>query len=145
MNLLSALWWWRRERSARTWTPDLPDRRADERYDVLQRVTVGPIGAPPLAGTVTNLSLGGAAIRIDGWQTSRRGAWLSRLNQSQEMLLVGLLDTPIYCRVVVVDDGILRVHFQPDDTSRRGIRELIDRLTPPRADRAMPPPAPREN
>ena len=61
--------------STRTGTSDARDRRDTERHDVSRPVSIGPPGAPPLPGTVINLSVSGAAIRIDGWDTGARAAW----------------------------------------------------------------------
>lgn len=103
------------------------ERRADKRYDALIPVTIGPPGLPPVAGLVINLSLGGAAVRMHEWNTP----WLVRLNQNDELWLTGLLDASTPCRVVVVDDDILRIHFSRDDALRRQLLDVIGRIAAP--------------
>jgi hypothetical protein len=75
-----------------------------------------------------NVSLGGAAIRLDGW-SGGPPAWVIHLNQSNELWLTGLLDVPTSCRVVVLDDDVLRVHFSGSGELRREIDKVIRRLT----------------
>jgi hypothetical protein len=84
--------------------------RAHERYEASIAVSVGPLGMRPVAGTVINISQGGAAIRINGWQAEIM-AWLTLLNKDDEMRLTGLRAVPMQCWVVAFGDGILRVHF----------------------------------
>jgi hypothetical protein len=101
----------------------VPERRAHVRLEVDQAVTIGPLGEPPVAGTLVNISLGGAAILMHDWDA----AWLSRLNQSDELWLSGFFDVPASCRVVVTDGDVLRVHFAADDALRRQIHDIISR------------------
>jgi hypothetical protein len=100
------------------------ERRAHPRFAMDQLVTVGPSGEAPVTGTLVNLSLGGAAIRIHHWNA----AWLDRLEQRDQLWLTGLLDAPISCRVVVTDAGTLRVHFEDDAGGRPQLQDVIGRL-----------------
>src|SRR4051794_15721256 len=98
------------------------DRRAWPRFPMDQSVSVGPPGEAPVVGTLVNLSLSGAAIRIHHWDAP----WLERLNQSDQLWLAGILDAPFLCRVVVTDKGMVRVHFEDDAGLRRRIQWVID-------------------
>jgi hypothetical protein len=119
MKLLALLRWpW--GRVPQSLTPDASDRRANERFRLYQPVSVGPPRTPPVAGTVVDLSIGGAAIRIEG----TRPAWLTGLNQDTEISLGGLLAVPISCQTVAWDRGVLRVRFTLDDTLRHELREV---------------------
>jgi len=120
-NLADLNW----KRGASNLTPEAPERRADERYDVSHPVAVGRPDAISIRGTLINLSLGGAAIRVHDWN----GPWLAGLEQRDEMWLDGLTPTPVVCWIVVFDDDVLRVHFSPDELSRRRIQRAIDQLT----------------
>jgi hypothetical protein len=104
-----------------------PERRAHARFEIDHPVTIGPLGESPVAGTIIDISLGGAAIRIHDWSAP----WLTCLNQSDELWLDGFFDVPTSCRVVVTDDDLLRVHFAADDALRRQIRDIISRLASP--------------
>jgi hypothetical protein len=98
--------------------------RDTERFDVLQPVFVGQPGEPSVAGEVVNISLSGAAIRI----AEPYPAWVTGLNQSDEIWLSGLLRLPVPCWVVLFDDGVLRVHFSRDGTLHQQMREVIGKL-----------------
>jgi len=102
-----------------------PERRAHPRFAMDHLVTIHALAEVPVPGTMVNLSLGGAAIRVHDWNA----AWLNRLEQSDELWLSGLLEEPISCRVVVTDGGTLRVHFEDDAVLRRKLQEIVGRLT----------------
>ena len=132
MKLLSTLLRrWRHQ--SEPWKPGAPERRADKRYEVYLPVSIAPLGTQPIAGTIVNLSVRGAAIRLHQPHQPRRGprvSWLDLLNQGDELWLGALLEVPIACWVVVIDDGVLRVHFAPDDEMRGKLRGVIERLVP---------------
>ena len=70
MTLLSTLLRpWRHQ--SEPWKPGAPERRADKRYEVYLPVSIAPREAQPIAGTIVNLSVRGAAIRL---HQPRRGA-----------------------------------------------------------------------
>jgi hypothetical protein len=102
------------------------ERRSDERQSAFIPVLIGLRGQPPLAGSVINISLNGAAIRINEWNA----AWLISLDQSDEMWLAGLLEVPVICWVVIVEKDVIRVHFAWDHEFRNQLQELIGKLIP---------------
>jgi hypothetical protein len=107
------------------------NRRADERYEAYQPVSIGlPGRRVPVEGTVINISLGGAAVVIPGWGTRSPARWLKHLERGDELRMAGLLDEVVSCRVVSVDIGVLRVRFSRDEVLRGQLRELIDGLAP---------------
>ena len=130
MNLLSALLGLHPKRPARNVTADARDARDAERHDAYIPVSIGPRGRPQAAGLVINLSPGGAAIRVHGWNAGTQVGWLTGLNQGDEMRLAGLLHAPMSCWVVVVDEGLIRVHFSPDEAQQNQLCEAIERLAP---------------
>jgi hypothetical protein len=128
--VLSALFGFSRKRSARD-QADAPDRRGEERYEAYHPVSVslpGPL--PPVAGTVINLSLSGAAVRIPGWAARAPAEWLTRLDRGDELRLAGLVEVSVSCLVIAVDGGVLRVRFSGDEAMRGRLREVIDSLAP---------------
>jgi len=109
MTLLSALFGLARKRRAGNGI-ELPDRREDERYEAYHPISVSLPGPPPaVAGTVINMSLSGAAVRIPGWAARAPAAWLARLDRGDELRLDGLLDIPVSCWVIKADAGVLRL------------------------------------
>jgi hypothetical protein len=65
----------------------------------------------PVAGTVINISRGGAAVSIDGWNVGAPVDWLLLLKADDEMRLTGLRKGPTFCRVVALANDVLRVQF----------------------------------
>ena len=130
MTLLSTLLRpWRHQ--SEPWKQGAPERRADKRREVYIPVSIGPPGKQSIAGTIVSLSVGGAAVRLHQPRRGLRASWLDLLNQRDELWLGGLLDAPVACWVVVIDDDdVLRVHFAADDTPRQQIRDIISRLAP---------------
>ncbi len=112
------------------WKPGAPERRADKRYEVYLPVSIAPRGTQPIAGTIVNLSVRGAAIRLHQPRRGPRASWLDLLNQGDELWLGALLAATIACWVVVIDDDVLRVHFASDDELRGQLRGVIERLVP---------------
>ena len=129
MTFLSALRKFQWRRTAQGGVSPMRDERTARRFDVRVPVLVGPPGGSPSSGIVINLSVGGAAIQIDGGNPYIPPDWSVRLNHGDEILIDGLLDTNLLCWVVTFDDGILRVHFEPDDALRDRLRSLIRTLT----------------
>ena len=80
-----------------------------------------------MTGVVVNLSLLGAAIRVGKGETNQV-PWMTSLEQGEEMRLTGLLDEPLPCWLVVIDDDVLRVHFSSEPASRRRLLALIEIL-----------------
>lgn len=124
MTLLSGLLKYPWKRPAPNVVAPAEDQRGAERFDVRHPVSVGRYGDLAVAGTVINLSISGAAIRIE----EADAAWLARLDQGDDLWLAGLLEHPMSCWVVVVDDHVLRVHFARDAALRHQIREVTGRL-----------------
>jgi hypothetical protein len=121
-----------RKGSTETRASPTRDRRVDARHAASIEVCIQVARhCPPIAGTVINISLGGAAISVHERAGVDVTAWLARLDQNQELWLTGLLDSDVPCWVVVVDGHVLRVHFIDDDSFRDRLHGLIDRL--PRA------------
>jgi hypothetical protein len=85
--------------------------RASERFEACIPVSIGPIGMLPVAGTVINISRGGAAISIDGWNMGAPVDWLLLLRADDEMCMTGLRKTPTSCRMVAFANDVLRVQF----------------------------------
>jgi hypothetical protein len=131
MSMLGTLLSRASKRPAGIVTTGARNARDAERYDAYIPVLVWPRGIPAVAGVVFNISLDGAAIRIPGSEATEPAGWLTRLNQSEEMRLTGLLYTPMSCWVVVVDSDVLRVHFSLDDACRRQLREVLGKLARP--------------
>ena len=129
MKLLSTLLRpWRHQ--SEPWKPGAPERRADKRYEVYLPVSIAPRGTQPIAGTIVNLSVRGAAIRLHQPRRGAQASWLDLLNQGDELWLGALLEAPVACWVVVIDDGVLRVHFGSDDELRGQLRGVIERSVP---------------
>ena len=128
MTLLSSMLGLSRRRSARNAAAFARDRRDAERFDVNHDVTIGMPGTAPLPGTVINISVSGAAIRIAGWNSRARAAGLVRLNRGDELWIVGMLRIPMSCWVVSFDANVLRVHFARGGAQRHQLRELIGKL-----------------
>ena len=127
MKLLSTLLRpWRHQ--SEPWKPGAPERRADKRHEVYIPVSIGPRGRQSIAGTIVNISVRGAAIRLYQPGRGLQASWLDLLNQGDELWLRALLDTPVACWVVVIDDGVLRVYFASDDELRGKLRGMIERL-----------------
>ena len=103
------------------------DDRDAVRHDANIPVSIQPRGMPPVAGTVIDISVGGAAIRIH--RMNNAATWLFHLDQSDELGLTGLLADPMSCWVVTFDDDVLRVHFPPNGAVRHQLRGVIERLT----------------
>lgn len=127
MSLFSELFKSPQIQSAPPTVPRMRDDRGAERFDVCQSVFIGRPGATGVTGSLISISLTGAAIRVDEWNTAR-AEWLAGLDQGDDLWLVGLLAVPISCWVVVSDEGLLRVHFSRDEAQRRHLRETIARL-----------------
>jgi PilZ domain len=147
--LLSAFFGLSRKRSARVVSYP-PERRSEERYEAYHPVSISPTGLnqyrqfqrgpyqsggqpfgrsdSPVAGTVINISLGGAAVHIPGWGPHAPAEWLNRLDRGQELRLDGLVDAQLSCWVVTVDAGVVRVRFPSDYALRCQLREVIDSL-----------------
>jgi hypothetical protein len=53
------------------------------------------------------------------------------LKNGDEIWLSGLLDKPVSCWVVAVNDGMLRVHFLLDEAMRIQMREKLPLLSRP--------------
>jgi PilZ domain len=101
----------------------VPDRRDAPRFDVDHAVLVRREGLVPVAGTLINLSRSGAAIRIHGWHVPVPGAWPVRLKHGDEVELGDLLDEPVPCWVIAVEEGVLRVRFLVGEATRTKLRE----------------------
>jgi hypothetical protein len=104
------------------------ERRTAPRYDVHIEVWLRQHGLAPVAGSVINISRSGAAIRVHGWNVPVPSAWPTRLNHGDEVWLTGLLDVPLSCWVIAVEDGVLRVHFSLEEAMRHQLREVISAL-----------------
>jgi hypothetical protein len=85
--------------------------RGSERSIACIPVSIGPIGMLPVAGTVINISRGGAAISIEGWNMGAPVDWLLLLRADDEMRMTGLHKTPTSCRMVAFANDVLRVRF----------------------------------
>jgi hypothetical protein len=99
------------------------DRRAAPRHDVDYAVSFRRRGLAPVAGTVINISRGGAAVRVHGWHIPVPSPWPIRLKHGDEVWLADLLEEPIACWVVGIEEGVLRVHFTQNEATRRKLRE----------------------
>jgi len=131
MMLLSSIFGVPQKQSAPALRFFARDDRDAIRHDANIRVAFHPRGIPPVAGTVINISVGGAAIRIHDWTNMASAMWLSDLDQGDELGLTGLLDIPMSCWVVTFDDDVLRVHFAPDGAVRDLLRVVIGGLAAP--------------
>jgi hypothetical protein len=137
MTLLSALLSFSRRRPPNN-VPAQPnnvpapyDRRGDDRYEAYHPVSIAlPDRLPPVAGTVINISLGGAAIRIPGWTVRAPAEWLPHLTQGSELRLTGLIDVAVACWTVTIDAGVLRVRFSREDAVRERLIQVIEKLSP---------------
>lgn len=130
MSLLSAFFGLQRKESAPNGAVHTWDRRDAERYEVGHQISIGLPGTSPVAGTIINISVSGAAIRIEGWNGRARAVWLAQLSRGDELWMVGLVGIPISCWLVVLEGDLLRVHFARGGTLRSRLREVILRLTP---------------
>jgi hypothetical protein len=77
-----------------------------------------------------NISISGAAVRILGWSLAAHETWLTRLSHGDELRLAGLLDDPLLCWVIAVEQGVLRVRFLRDDGLRQKLRVLVAGIAP---------------
>ncbi len=101
------------------------ERRGALRHDVQFNVHLRRPGISPVAGSVINISWSGAAIRVHGWNAPTPAAWPTRLSHGDELWITGLLDSPLLCWVVTVDDGVLRVHYTLNEPMRDQLQEKI--------------------
>ncbi len=129
MTLLSAIFGLARKGPAPNRVVRTGDRRGAERFEVGHQVSIGLPGTSPVAGTITNLSVSGAAIHIEGWNGRARAAWLAQLGRGDELWMMGLLGIPMSCWVVSFEGDLLRVHFARDGGLRSRLREVISKLT----------------
>ena len=72
-----------------------------------------------------NISITGAAVRVNGWSAAAQETWLTGLDHGDELMLAGLLDVSLSCWVIAVDEGVLRVRFLRDDGLRQRLRVLV--------------------
>lgn len=114
--------------------PAVPERRGAPRHQVLFEVWLRRRGLAPAAGSVFSLSRTGAAVRIHGWNIPVPSPWPTRLLHGDEIWLTGLVEVPLFCWVIAVDEGVLRVHFSLDEEARDQLRDLIAGLS----DHALP-------
>jgi hypothetical protein len=85
---------------------------------------------PPFAASLINISTTGAAITLPGWDLPAPAPWPTRLEHGDEISLTGLLDVPLSCWVIAVEDSTLRVRFLFDDVVRNKLRDMIGGLAP---------------
>ena len=72
-----------------------------------------------------NISETGAAVRLDPLPHMAAACWAYYLSNGDNVWLSGLLDDPVGCWVIAVDQDVLRVRFDQDDVVRRQVRALI--------------------
>jgi hypothetical protein len=99
------------------------DRRGAPRHEVDYAVWIKRRGLVPVAGTMINISRSGAAIRVHGWHVPVPGPWPIRLNHGDEVWLTDLLDQPLSCWVIAIEEGVMRVHFTLDEATRHELRQ----------------------
>ena len=107
-------------------TADLDDRRAARRYDENRPVTIVRDLCLPAQSFIVNISLTGAAIRVySGWYVPEMVGWVTKLKSGDDIWLSDLLTEPVFCWVVALDDGVLRVRFSLTEAARSQLRQLI--------------------
>jgi hypothetical protein len=99
------------------------ERRGARRHDVDLEVTLSGRGRISMPALLFNISRSGAAIRIHGVHVPVPEPWPVRLKHGDELWVLGVLDDPIFCWVVAVDSGILRVHFSLEEDMQLELRQ----------------------
>ncbi|CAH2602205.1 conserved protein of unknown function [Rhodovastum atsumiense] len=110
--------------------PAWKERRSAERYTFTRTVWLRRRDEVPDRATMKNVSRTGAAVQFRRG-TGAADTWLAHLAQGDEVTLCNLVDQPVECWVVAVEDDILRLHFPPgqaaDDTLHRLIEDFARR------------------
>jgi hypothetical protein len=107
-------------------TADLDDRRAARRYDKNRPVTIVRDLCLSAQSFIVNISLTGAAIRVySGWYIPETVDWVTKLKSGDDIWLSDLLPEPVFCWVVALDDGVVRVRFSLTEAARSQLRQLI--------------------
>lgn len=101
------------------------NRRNARRFAAQHPVFVQRDGMISVVGTLENISISGAAVRVHGWNVPLPAPWPTFLNPGEEIALAGVLDTPLTCQVVAVNDGLLRLRFPSGDTLRDRLGDAI--------------------
>jgi hypothetical protein len=107
-------------------TADLDDRRTARRYDENRPVTIVRDLCLHAQSFIVNISLTGAAIRVySGWYVPETVDWVTKLKSGDDIWLSDLLTEPVFCWVVALEDGVLRVRFSLTEAARSQLRQLI--------------------
>ena len=104
-----------------------PDRRGAPRYDVQLSVGLRRQGLADRG--LGDQSFAPRRGRSGAWlERAVPAAWPTRLGHGDELWLTGLLDAPVSCWVISVDEAVVRVRFSLGDLSRAQLDELLHRL-----------------
>jgi hypothetical protein len=110
--------------------PTGSERRVAERFTVRRPVSIRRPGSSSVRGILLNISLTGAAVHIQGWNVADDAPWPTMVGQGDEVWLTGLLNVPLACWAIAVDDGVLRVRFLRDPGTQAALRDLIANTEP---------------
>jgi hypothetical protein len=91
------------------------DRRSSQRYETDQQVTVTLADGTVKQGRMRNVSLDGAAVFCD-----------ADLSVGATVTLGNVASEPVSGRVVMMEDGLLRMQFRHDEATYNLMRRYID-------------------
>ena len=101
------------------------ENRTEPRYGINRAIWFQQPGKMPVAGSVTNISMTGALARVTAVRRDDVIFWPSLLSGGDEIWVSGLLNNPICCWVVAVDNDVLRLRFLLDTKERHQLQNAI--------------------
>jgi hypothetical protein len=104
---------------------DNRERRRAPRYAVHRTIWLRRSRLLPASGSLLDISASGAAIRITIQNREDSALWPLHLTNGDEIQISGLLDDPVACWIVAVDEDRLRVRFSLDEPMRDLLRQAI--------------------
>jgi hypothetical protein len=108
---------------------EIKERRTELRFPIRRNVWVRHTGRLPAAGMLINVSRTGAAIQLRHTTNAMVAAWVFHLKNGEEVHLSGLLDEPVACWIVAIDDDLLRVRFLADAATRAQLDSLLTQIS----------------
>jgi hypothetical protein len=108
---------------------EINERRTELRFPIRRNVWLRHSGRLPAGGTLINVSRTGAAIQLRHTANAMVAAWAFHLKNGEEVYLSGLLDDPVACWIVALDNDLLRVRFLADAATRVRLDGLLTQIS----------------
>lgn len=108
--------------------PANDDSRIVPRYAIRRSIWFRRRGAIPVPGELLNISEKGALARVDRSNDRYTPPWPLYLRHGDELWLYNVIDDPLNCWVVGVEQGIVRLRLFNDASLLPDLRSLIHRL-----------------